>query len=265
MPSSARLYKTEAIVIRQRRLGEADRFLTLYTPAHGKFDVKAKSVRKTTSRLSGHLQPLNHCMMQLAQGHAGDVVTGVETLESYQGLRDDLDSLSRALYVAELTDRMTVEHVHSFPTFRLVLETLRRLNEGEGDVALRFFEMRFLDQSGFRPQVDVCVGCGRELEATDNFFAPAAGGAVCRVCVPGLAGPRMLSLNALKMLRLLQRAPYNEVARIRMPAELGEELERHLRSYVIAVLERDVNAASFIERIRRLGPRAMVEVSDAAV
>jgi hypothetical protein len=40
-------------------------------------------VRKTTSRLSGHLQPLNRCVLQLAQGHTADVITGVETLESF--------------------------------------------------------------------------------------------------------------------------------------------------------------------------------------
>ena len=68
MPSSARLYKTEAIILRQRKLGEADRILTLYTPALGKLDAKAKGVRKTTSRLSGHLQPLNRVVVAAGPG-----------------------------------------------------------------------------------------------------------------------------------------------------------------------------------------------------
>src|SRR3970282_2206589 len=65
-----RMYKTEAIVLRGRRLGEADRILTLFTPTFGKIDAKAKGVRKTTSRMSGHLQPLTRCVLQLAQRHA---------------------------------------------------------------------------------------------------------------------------------------------------------------------------------------------------
>ena len=132
MPLNARLYKTEAIIVRQRKLGEADRFLTVYTPALGKLDVKAKGVRKMTSRLSGHLQPLTRCMLALVQGHAGDVVTGVETMESFRHLHEDLDALSRGLYAAELADRMTAEHVHNFPTYRLLLDTLRRLDTGVG-------------------------------------------------------------------------------------------------------------------------------------
>jgi DNA repair protein RecO (recombination protein O) len=251
MPSSARLYKTEALILRDRRLGEADRILTIYTPGLGKLDVKAKGVRKTTSRLSGHLQPLTRCMLQLAHGHAGDVVTGVETLDGFRRLREDLQPLSLALYAAELTNRMTAENVHSYPTYRLLLDTLARLEAGGGTIALRFFEMRLLDLSGFRPELDRCVGCGQPLEAVENFFAPVAGGAVCRACVPGLAGPRTLTVNALKVLRLLQRGSYNDVARVRVAGELGEEIERHLRSHIITVLERDVNAAAFIERLRR--------------
>ena len=286
MPLSARLYKTEAIILRQRKLGEADRILTLYTPTLGKFDAKAKGVRKTMSRLSGHLQPLNRCVLQLAQGHTADVITGVETLDSFRSLREDLERLSRGLYAAELTDRISAEHVHSFPTFRLLLDTLRRLDQpatpvahspspepaASPDLTLRFFEMRLLDQSGFRPELERCVGCLQPLEAGDarstasddalmaGFFAPVAGGAVCRGCVPGLAGPRVLTLNALKLLRLLQRGSYNDVARVRAPADLAEEVERHLRSYIITVLERDVNSASFIERLRRDGARAAIEV-----
>jgi len=258
MPSSARLYKTEAVILRQRKLGEADRILTVYTPAMGKLDLKARGVRKTASRLGGHLQPLNQCVLQIAQGHALDVVTGVETMESFRGLRDDIDRLSRGLYAAELTDRMTAEHVHSFPTYRLFLDTLRRVADGpEGDTALRFYEMRLLDQSGFRPELERCVGCERPLEASDHFFAPVAGGVVCRGCVPGLAGPRVLTLNGLKVLRLLQRGSYNDVARVRVPGELGDEVERHLRSYIITVLERDVNAAAFLEKLRRDGQLAL--------
>ena len=170
MPLSTRLYKTEAIILRQRKLGEADRILTLYTPTLGKIDAKAKGVRKTTSRLSGHLQPLSRCVVQMAQGHTADVITGVETLESFRDLHENLERLSRGLYAAELTDRMTVEHVHSFPIFRLMMDTLERLDKGaNGDTTLRYFEMRLLDQAGFRPELErlrrlhAGAGAGRSL------------------------------------------------------------------------------------------------------
>ena len=160
-----RLYKTEAIVLRQRKLGEADRILTLFTPAYGKLDAKAKGVRKTTSRMSGHLQPLNRCMVQLARGRTMEVVAGCETLESFQPLRDDLGRLSRALYAAELADRFLPERVENIPTYRLLLDTLRRLQgTADVDLTLRHYEMKLLERSGFRPELGRCLGCQQALQ-----------------------------------------------------------------------------------------------------
>ena len=247
-----RLYKTEAIVLRQRKLGEADRILTLHTPAHGKLDAKAKGVRKTTSRMSGHLQPLNRCMVQLARGRTMEVIAGCETLESFQRLRDNLERLSRALYAAELADRFLPERVESVAIYRLLLETLRRLqSDADQDIVLRYYEMRLLDLSGFRPELARCLGCDQPLQPQRNFFAPAAGGTYCSSCGAGAAGSRTLSLNGLKVLRLLQRASYKETGRLSMPPALAQEVERHLRSYIVYMLERDVNAAAFVERLRR--------------
>ncbi len=247
-----RLYKTEAIVLRQRKLGEADRILTLHTPAYGKLDAKAKSVRKTTSRMSGYLQPLNRCMLQLARGRTMEVVAGCETLESFQRLRDDLDRLSRALYAAELADRFLPERVESLATYRLLLETLRRLQgDADQDIVLRYYEMRLLELSGFRPELARCLGCDQPLQPQQNFFAPSGGGTYCSSCGAGAAGSRTLSLNGLKVLRLLQRASYKETERLHLTAALAQEVERHLRSYIVYMLERDVNAAAFVERLRR--------------
>ncbi len=247
-----RLYKTEAIVLRQRKLGEADRILTLFTPAYGKLDAKAKGVRKTTSRMSGHLQPLNRCMVQLARGRTMEVVAGCETLESFQPLRDDLDRLSRALYAAELADRFLPERVENIPTYRLLLDTLRRLQgTADVDLALRHYEMKLLERSGFRPELGRCLGCQQALQPVQNFFSPVAGGTYCASCGAGAAGSRALSVNGLKVLRLLQRASYKEVEGLNLPPALAEEVERHLRSYIVCVLERDINAAAFVERLRR--------------
>lgn len=258
-----RLFKTEAIILRQRRLGEADRFLTILSPTLGKMDVKAKGVRRTTSRMGGHLQPLTRCVVQLARGRANDVVAGCQALDTFQPLRENLDRLSRALYAAEVVERMTPERVPSAATYRLLAETLERLatEGGDLDMILRLLEMRVLDYGGFRPQLDVCAGCGNPLQPVQNFFAPLAGGVVCPACAPGAGGARALSVNALKMLRLLQRGSYKDVMRVRVPPALSQEVERHLHAYLVSVLERDLKAASFIQRLRRGGePRERIGV-----
>jgi len=85
-----------------------------------------------------------------------------------------------------------------------------------------------------------------------------AGGVLCRSCADGDVEARPLSIDALKALRLLQRASWPEIARV-LPA-MSREIESHLRSYIVYVLEREVNALAFIERLRREGKGLPVEV-----
>ena len=52
--------KTEAIVLRSIRYGEADRILHLYTPRHGRLGAIAKGVRRSRSRFGARLEPFFH-------------------------------------------------------------------------------------------------------------------------------------------------------------------------------------------------------------
>ena len=250
--ATPRIYKTEAIILRQRRLGEADRIVTLYSPNQGKLDAKAKGVRKTTSRMAGHLQPLTRCTLQLVQGRTMEVVAGCQAIEAFPAFRDDLQRLSRGLYAAELMDRILPERVEDPATYQLLLDTLRWLAlVANVDSALRYFEMQLLGQAGFSPELGQCLSCASPLQPVANHFSPGAGGVLCPRCGGGNLDARPLSVNALKVLRLLQRGSWDDMAKLGLSADLREEVERHLRAYIVYVLERDVNAAAFIERLRR--------------
>lgn len=246
-----RAYKAQAIVLRQRRLGEADKIITLYCSHAGKLDAIAKGVRRTKSRLAGHLEPLTLGSYLLAEGRDLDIVTQAETLEAFPGLRGDLERLGRGLYCAELVDRLTPERSEGNPVFRLLHETLAILDsEPQLDLALRRFELRLLDQLGYRPSLEACALCDRRLEPQTNFWNPSAGGAVCPSCAEGSA--RALSLNALKVLRLLLRARFAEAARVRLSPELSAEVESCLAGHLRFVLERELRSARFLESLRFL-------------
>ncbi|HEX5439629.1 MAG TPA: DNA repair protein RecO, partial [Ktedonobacterales bacterium] len=99
------VYSTEAICLRRTDFGEADRILTLFTPAYGKVRAIAKGVRRTTSRLAGHLEPFTRTQLLLAHGRDLDIVTQAEARERLEALRDDVWHATAAWYLAELVDR----------------------------------------------------------------------------------------------------------------------------------------------------------------
>ena len=252
MPKPPRVYKTPAIVLRQRRLGDADKIVTLYSANFGKLDAVAKGVRRVTSRLAGHVEPLNHGAYLIARGRNLDIITQAQTIETFQPLRDDLDRLSRALYAAELLDRATEERAENFALYRLLLDALRRLaTNDELDMPLRFFEMSLLGQLGYRPQLEVCVVCARQLPADGNDWAPGLGGVSCPDCRPEDTPVRKLSANGLKLLRLLQAGSFADAARLRASPELAAEVEGHLRAAIHFALDRDIRSAAFLDTVRR--------------
>ncbi|MEX2247565.1 MAG: DNA repair protein RecO [Dehalococcoidia bacterium] len=252
MPQPPRVYKTPAIVLRQRDLGDTDKILTLYTANFGKVDVVAKGVRKARSRLAGHVEPLAQATFLLAKGRNLDIVTQVETIEAFPPLREDLERMSRAVYACELIDRFTEPHHEHFGVYRLLLDTLRRLaTRDDLDVAVRFFEMALLNVLGYRPELEECVRCRQRLEAVTNYWTAGGGGVACPACSREEMAVRPISANAVKLLRLLLHGSFTDVARVRVDADLAEELERALREYVRWVLERDVRSAAFIDTLRR--------------
>jgi DNA repair protein RecO (recombination protein O) len=258
-----RVYKTQAIVLRQRKLGEADKIVTLYTAHGGKVDAVAKGVRRTKSRLAGHLEPLTLGSYLLAEGRELDIVTQAETVDAFAAMRDDLERVSRGLYCAELVERLTPERSEGNPIFRLLQQTLGYLStEASYDLAVRRFELRLLGELGYHPALINCAVCDRRLEPVENYWSVSAGGAVCPTCSDESLRLAPLSLNALKMLRLLARAPFEEAARVRISGHLAAELESDLTDYVRYVLERDVRSARFVETLRTL-PTAAPQTNDS--
>lgn len=252
MPQPPRVYKTHALVLRHRKLGDADEILTLYTANLGKLDAVVKGARKAKSRLAGHVQPLTHATFLLAKGKSLDVVTQAETVETFQEIRDDLERLSRGLYACELLDKFTEPHADHFGLYRLLLDTLRRIAGGDDiDTPVRFYEMALLDEMGYTPEIEECVSCRSKLAPVANFWSAAGGGALCPACRLEESSVRPVSANAIKMMRLMRHGRWSDVSRVAVAAELALELERALGEYARWVLERDVRSAAFIDTLRR--------------
>ena len=266
MPRQPRVYKSSAIVLRQRGLGDVDKIITLYTADYGKIDAVAKGVRRVKSRLAGHVEPFSHCSYLLARGRNLDIITQAQSIETFQPLRDDLGRLSYALYAAELLDRATEERAENFTVYRLLVDTLRRLaTRDDIDVVLRYFEMSLLTQLGYRPELRRCVFRGEELKKDKPaLWAPALGGVVCIECKPVDVVLTALSSEALAALQLLQDGSFSEAAEALDSGELAVDLERYLRDAIHYALDQDVRSAAFMDEVRK-GPGPVPQTPGAGM
>ena len=251
---ASRTYRAEAIVLKTVDFGETDRILTLLTRHFGKVSVVAKGIRKPTSRLAGHAEPLTHATYSLARGRNLDVLTGAESRTLYRELREDLTGIAAGWYVAELADRFSVEKSPSAPLFDLVESALRHLSAGYAPpLVCRWFDLHLLDRTGFRPELGRCIQCRTSPTEVTNAWIVEAGGLVCAGCAPGQTqGPAALTVRALKSLRYLLVSNFEGASLLRVDAALAAELERHLRSFLQYVLDRDIHASRLLDELARL-------------
>ena len=214
--------------------------------------VLAKGARKIASRKAGHIEPFTHVKLQLALGREAFILTQADTVDAYLPLRDDLILTSQASYVIELLDRFTYEdETENSAIFRLLTETLTRLaSKTDPWLVLRYYEMRLLDQLGFRPQLFECVNCGREIKAEDQFFSFRAGGVICPRCGQGLTHLHRISVEALRYLRHFQRSSFNDAARAKPDPDVQRETELLMQGYFTYLLERELNTPGFLKKIK---------------
>lgn len=248
------LVRTEAVVLRRHDLGEADRIITLYTASAGKLRAIAKGVRRPTSRLGGHLELFTRCQVMLARGRNLDLITQVETVDPHLGIREDLWRAGLAYYAAETLDRLTEDRGDNPPIYSLLVQTLDRIaTSRRPNHALHYFLIRLLGTLGYRPELQQCVQCRRELQPVENGFSPLTGGALCADCRPFDPAARRLSVTALKVMRLYQTGDWDAAERLRIIPSLADEIEEALRGYVQHIAESKLKSAGFVATLRDEG------------
>lgn len=254
MARAERSFRTPAIILKRRDFGEADRMLTLLTPRHGKIDALAKGARKITSQKTGHVEMLTRADMLIHTGRDFGLVVQAEMTAAHVALREDLTRGAYAAYTAELLDRFSETGEDDMSMlFALMDETLTRIAEdSDPRLAVRYFEIRLLDLVGFRPELSLCV-IGREpIEAVDQFFSYVQGGVICPQHAGRASSSVPIPMMTLKLLRHMQRSSYPAVKALEILPSLHDDAERILLGYITYILERRLQSADFIRRVRHV-------------
>ncbi|HQV58841.1 MAG TPA: DNA repair protein RecO [Ilumatobacteraceae bacterium] len=188
------LYRDRGVVLRTYKLGEADRIVVILTEEHGKVRAVARGVRKTGSKFGARLEPGSHIAVLMAEGRDLDIVSQAEVIDSMARISGDLNRMTAALAILEVTDQMTLERE---PTelYRMVAGALRTVAEVGGPMVVPAYFWKVLAAEGVRPELDRCVRCDDTGPLVAIDFDQ--GGTLCRACRSGSS----ISEPALDMMR----------------------------------------------------------------
>ena len=234
-------FKTEAIVLRSIRYGEADRVVHLYSARRGRLGAIAKGSRRPKSRFGGRLEPFFRLDLVLHEGR-GELmtVTGASTVDGYPELRGNAAALGAAAPACDAMLRLLDSEEPNPAAYNLNCNYLSNLDGGgegarEAAVALAF-RLKLALAAGFAPELASCARCG-EAEHL-SAFSGAAGGVVCTSCegegFPVTEEAHRFMVDAIG--RPLTDAPAAErSARHQVERAISETLEHHAHVRLRAV------------------------------
>lgn len=241
-------FVTCGLVLRETVTRDADKILTVLTPDRGRLSVIARGARRKGSRVAAACQLLAYSEMTLYEKGRWTMLDAADTIELFDGLRQDLTALSLAAYFAELTE--AVSDGSGGDVLPLLLNALYALSalKKPPQLVKPAFQFRLMALAGYEPMADGCALCG--APEPENPMLDVVHGVVhCGKCREkgGLSLP--LTASGLAALRYVLYGDPRRLYSFSLPPEGLRALNHAADAYVSAQLERSFRTLDYYKTI----------------
>ena len=240
---------TQGVVLRTADRKESDRLLTVLSPELGRILVLARGCRKPKSKFLSCSQLFSYGDLILQSYRDIYIMNQAEVRNSFFDIRSDMERLSGATYIANLTEEVATTGESNFPLFRLLLAGLSYFAFGEKDLAGRMliYELKLMDLIGYRPVLGTCVICGNRPVGSAFSFRPEQGGLVCENCRGSDSSGIPISRETSRMMQKILDADIDECFRIFVLPGEKEQMNRILPAYIEQKLEKKIKSRDFLK------------------
>jgi DNA repair protein RecO (recombination protein O) len=248
-------WSTSAILIRHTAYGDYDLILTLFSLAHGKISVIAKSAKKSTRRFAGVLELFSEMEVVVKAGRGLPVLQEAALKHPFAQIRAIPSRLAYASYWAEIIHDWMEDRVQQAELYHLLHHVLSQLDQGRvpAGVLSIVFQMRFLRLSGHRPNLERCVVCRRGTPAIRADVLPvdvAKGGIACPACLPASVDAPHLAKGTVKQLMWVDGGDLARAARMKFSPAATTESLTFLERFVPYHLGREPRSLKVLRQLR---------------
>ncbi|HLV08654.1 MAG TPA: DNA repair protein RecO [Halanaerobiales bacterium] len=251
------VFNTEAIVLKQFELGEADKIITFYTKDRGKIRAVARGVRKTNSRISGLVLPFSYNLVTFYRGRSLDRINEIKNIFPFSSLREDLTMMAYCSFLAELIDKIGLEDSPNQKLFSLLLASFHHfinVNREKYDYIELVFKVHLLILLGLKPGILNCVSCGKDYKLRKiNLFSISQGGIICAECFSQNEAVEKISGEVLKVLEMIYKSGLRPFDNLKISSKAFKELDGLINSFLLFYLDIELKSLDFLNTIKNLG------------
>lgn len=243
---------TDALVLRERRLDEQDRLLTLLSADRGIITAYAKGAGRMKGSMASATELLCYSHFVLFQNRERCFADKAEANTLFFGIRGNLEKLTLATYFAQLCCELIPENEPVAEELRLMLNTLYCLEQDKlPPLQLKaILELRLLTLTGYMPDLIACGVCGGLPEEGDILFDPVGGSIYCPSCAPaGAVGLLPLPPGVFAAMRHIIYCDFDKLFRFKLGEESLPVLAHAAEQYLLCQVERILPALNFYKTI----------------
>jgi len=244
---------TKALVLRGVDYKESDKILTLFTAEMGKITASARGCRKKGSPIAAGCQLLCWSEMVLYEYQGRWVVKEAATEREFRGVREDLEKLSLACYLSEVTETLALDEMPAPELLSLILNSLHALEKLNRPHALikAAFELKAMCLAGYEPLLDGCAVCGGDM-AEDPRFHLREGVLHCAPCRGELGEGISMPLDdgALQAMRHVAWGDPKRLFSVALSEDSLKKFADVSEAYLHTQLERGFHTLDFYKSIK---------------
>lgn len=244
------LSKTPGVVMKHINLSESDKIVTLFTEKYGKIQAVAHGARKSASKLLSSTQVFSYGEYVLYKGKSLYTIDQSQLVESFQGLLNDLYTLTYASYIMELSDMLAENEVPNTELFALVLKCLYLFlsNNIDYELLIRTFELKAMSISGYMPNLDRCSICYKS-SLSKYKFSSIHGGLICENCYNADKSCSDMDASTRNIMRFLLRSPISKIGNIKISNTNKNEMRKIMKTYIKYHLDKEFKSLEFLNNI----------------
>lgn len=240
------LITTNGIVIRERTIGENDKFIDVLTADLGVIELSAKGVKKITGRNFSAAQLFSYSKFCLDKRNGKYYINSTEPIHSFYNIRLDVEDFALASYFCEVILHAVTSEQSANSVMRLFLNSLHFLEEKKRSRAFvkSVFELRLVSEIGLMPDIAMCHACFT-YQTQKMYFKIKKGILFCENCYNRAGDAVELNESLLHIIRYICLSDFEKLWSFKASAELETKLGMITESYLLSHLDRDFKTLSF--------------------
>ncbi len=240
------------LVLKEVKVGEADRIITILTDRYGLIRASARGSRNLKNKLFSSTGMFCYSEFTLFTQKGNYYVDEAALQKNFFGLRNSVEALGVASYIAELVVVLEPHRPEEIQELlRLSLNSLYTLSEGRGDPRLvkAVFELRAIAETGFRPDLVACCDCGRFEDQKGFFFDDRNGRIYCEKCAAFHCHDVDTPLSVVTAMRHSIYADLKKIFSFSLSEDSLRLFARTTESYVLHQLDRPLKTLEFLRTV----------------